>query len=328
MPYEHERQIATEAVLTACQLCQNVQCELVTDDTVAKADKSPVTVADFGAQAVIVSYLLRYFSQDSIVGEEDAAVLRQEDQAVLKERVITHVQAVKAGLGEHDILDAIDYGANACNFSQRYWTLDPVDGTKGFLRHDQYVVALALIDHGQPVMGGLGCPNLSLNVHHPEQGNGCIVWAVKGQGAWMRPLAEVHEQRITVDAVTHAQNARFCESLESGHSSQDSHAAIAAALGVTAAPYRMDSQAKYALVARGDASIYLRLMAYKSWIWDQAAGAIIVEEAGGKVTDMYGHSLDFSQGRRLSENSGIVATNGVLHDQVLAAIQQIVKHAV
>jgi len=116
--------------------------------------------------------------------------------------------------------------------------------------------------------------------------------------------------------------ARFCESLESGHSSQDAHARIAQHLGVTAEPYRMDSQCKYGIVARGEASIYLRLMSYKSFIWDQAAGAIIVEEAGGKVTDMHGKPLDFSHGRRLSQNSGVVATNGILHEQVLAAIQK------
>jgi 3'-phosphoadenosine 5'-phosphosulfate (PAPS) 3'-phosphatase len=84
----------------------------------------------------------------------------------------------------------------------------------------------------------------------------------------------------------------------------------------------MDSQCKYGIVARGEASIYLRLMSYKSWIWDQAAGAIIVEEAGGMVTDMYGKTLDFSQGRRLFHNSGVVATNGILHETVLAVMQE------
>ena len=78
------------------------------------------------------------------------------------------------------ILEAIDYGARECDFTQRYWTLDPVDGTKGFLRHDQYVVALALIEHGRPVLGVLGCPNLPCDLRSPEQGKGCLLTAVKG----------------------------------------------------------------------------------------------------------------------------------------------------
>lgn len=320
MLYEHERKVAIDAVLEACRLCENVQQALVTDGILAKSDKSPVTVADFGSQAIIATHLLRHFSQDMLVGEEEAAVLRQDDQSILRESVISHVQAIEPKLDELAILDAIDYGAESCNFSQRYWTLDPVDGTKGFLRKDQYAIALALIENSAPVLGVLGCPNLPFDLQHPEQGRGCLFVAVKGQGAWMRSLTSGDEQRITVDKIAQPVHACFCESLELGHSSQDAHAQIAGNLGVTAQPYRMDSQCKYGVVARGEASIYLRIMPYKSWIWDQAAGAILVEEAGGMVTDMYGKMFDFSQGRRLFQNSGVVATNGILHKTVLAAI--------
>jgi 3'(2'), 5'-bisphosphate nucleotidase len=89
----------------------------------------------------------------------------------------------------------------------------------------------------------------------------------------------------------------------------------------------MDSQAKYTAIARGDASIYLRLpreKAYREKIWDHAAGFIIVEEAGGSVTDFQGKPLDFLAGRTLKNNKGIVATNGHLHRQVLDAIAQVV----
>ena len=96
--------------------------------------------------------------------------------------------------------------------------------------------------------------------------------------------------------------ARFCESVESGHSNQDHSAQIADRLGITAEPYRIDSQCKYAAVARGDASIYLRLPTradYVEKIWDHAAGKFVVEQAGGVVTDVTGAPLDFSHGARL-----------------------------
>jgi 3'(2'), 5'-bisphosphate nucleotidase len=116
------------------------------------------------------------------------------------------------------------------------------------------------------------------------------------------------------------------ESFESAHSDHASHQRIAERLRIAESPFRMDSQAKYSVLARGEASIYLRLPSpqtpdYREKIWDHAAGSIIIEEAGGKVTDAYGRSLDFSQGRRLEKNQGVVATNGLLHEAVLEAIK-------
>ncbi|EGG99057.1 3'-phosphoadenosine 5'-phosphatase [gamma proteobacterium IMCC2047] len=117
-------------------------------------------------------------------------------------------------------------------------------------------------------------------------------------------------QAIAVAQIASDIEARFCESVESGHSNQGESAQIAAILGITGEPYRIDSQCKYAAVARNDASIYLRLPTsetYREKIWDHAAGKLIVEAAGGKVTDVNGNALDFTLGRHLDNNKGIVA---------------------
>ncbi|MBC7174569.1 MAG: 3'(2'),5'-bisphosphate nucleotidase, partial [Polyangiaceae bacterium] len=100
-------------------------------------------------------------------------------------------------------------------------------------------------------------------------------------------------------------------------------AGIVQALGLSEAPLRMDSQAKYAAVARGDASIYLRLPTradYREKIWDHGAGYLVVTEAGGTVTDVDGKPLDFGRGRTLEANRGVIATAGPIHDAVLAAV--------
>jgi 3'-phosphoadenosine 5'-phosphosulfate (PAPS) 3'-phosphatase len=78
-------------------------------------------------------------------------------------------------------------------------------------------------------------------------------------------------------------------------------------------------------VARGEADIYLRAPNsrtpdYRENIWDHAAGALVVEEAGGKVTDVYGEALDWTTGRRLERNRGVLATNGRLHEAVVDAL--------
>ena len=325
-PYAQERQIAIEAVVNACRLCQTIQADLTAEHKIAKADTSPVTVADFGSQALIIAHLLQAFPRDPVVGEESATLLRQPEQAALKTHVVNLVNQIEAALTPAEILDAIDYGAQTCDFTQRYWTLDPIDGTKGFLRGDQYAVALALIEHGEPVVGVLGCPNLLLAPNHPEQGQGCLFAAVKGQGAALYTLDGTPLHPISVAPVSEPSQARFCDSVEAAHASHAEHAQIAKLLDIKTPSYRIDSQCKYAVVARGEASIYLRISPtpnYRSWIWDHAAGAIVVQEAGGKVTDTDGNPLNFSLGRKLFENSGIIATNGLLHEAVLDAIRQI-----
>jgi 3'(2'), 5'-bisphosphate nucleotidase len=62
---------------------------------------------------------------------------------------------------------------------------------------------------------------------------------------------------------------------------------------------------------------------YAEHIWDQAAGSIIVEEAGGRVTDLRGEKLDFSAGKRLTNNIGVLVSNGPLHTAALAALSRV-----
>ena len=142
----------------------------------------------------------------------------------------------------------------------------------------------------------------------------------------MQALDTADVRPVRVTAIADPAEASFCESVESGHSAHDDAARIAQLLGVTAPPCRMDSQCKYAAVARGDASIYLRLPTradYEEKIWDHAAGCIIVQEAGGRVSDIHGRPLDFSLGRTLRDNKGVIATNGLLHDAVIAATKKV-----
>jgi 3'(2'), 5'-bisphosphate nucleotidase len=150
--------------------------------------------------------------------------------------------------------------------------------------------------------------------------------AVRGEGTSELELEGEGEHSVQVDDIEDVAAARFCESVEAAHSHQGEAARVAALLGITAAPLRMDSQAKYGVVARGEASIYLRLprrAAYRERIWDHAAGSLLVREAGGEVTDAYGRPLDFTCGRTLERNEGIVATNGRLHRDVLAAVRRV-----
>jgi 3'(2'), 5'-bisphosphate nucleotidase len=118
---------------------------------------------------------------------------------------------------------------------------------------------------------------------------------------------------------------RFVESVEAGHGNQSQQSAMAQAVGIQSPSMRMDSQAKYAAVAAGQAALYLRLPSpktpdYREKIWDHAAGTLVVEEAGGCVTDMHGKPLDFGKAARFEDNRGVVVSNGTIHAKVLAAL--------
>jgi 3'(2'), 5'-bisphosphate nucleotidase len=118
--------------------------------------------------------------------------------------------------------------------------------------------------------------------------------------------------------------------VEKAHGDLDAHRRIEEHLGMKGAAVRMDSQAKYGVLAQGDAEIYLRMPTrpgYREWIWDQAAGSLVIEEAGGRVSDAFGEPLDFTTGRRLQRNRGIVATNGALHPRLIDAIQRVARPA-
>jgi 3'(2'), 5'-bisphosphate nucleotidase len=89
---------------------------------------------------------------------------------------------------------------------------------------------------------------------------------------------------------------------------------------------QLDSQAKYAVVARRQADAYLRMPTrpgYVERIWDHAAGWLIAREAGARVTDIRGAELDFGRGRGLEANTGVIAAEPALHARLLHAIAEL-----
>jgi 3'(2'), 5'-bisphosphate nucleotidase len=132
-------------------------------------------------------------------------------------------------------------------------------------------------------------------------------------------------EQVQVSALSDSRQMRFVESYESSHSDKDTQLKISRCLAIKDPPEQMDSQVKYGIVAAGAAEIYLRIPNpatpdYREKIWDHAAGSLIVEEAGGMVSDIQGEKLDFTTGKTLSQNRGILATNGKIHQRVLDII--------
>ena len=156
--FDHpEVQLALRDVRQASQLAAQVQAEMVSP-ALTKEDRSPVTVADFAVQALVAGRLEEALPDDRLVAEECADALREPASREQLDRVTWFLNRHLGGISPDEVCRLIDRGTgDPCD---RFWTLDPIDGTKGFLRGDQYAVALALIERGEVVLGVLGCPRL------------------------------------------------------------------------------------------------------------------------------------------------------------------------
>ena len=346
--YQRERAVAEVAVLRACTLTKQVQASV---DKMSKTDSSPVTVADFAAQALIISAVHSAFPDDDFVGEEDAAALRPD--AKLRQRVWGLVSSLRSQTlddgtvvsgpaSAEEMLDVIDRGATGRGGPRgRFWVMDPVDGTATFLDGQQYAVSLALIEDGREVVGVLGCPNLKLRDGRVEEssvdkhGLGIMLTAVRGQGATMRSptfggglppaqalkklrspprLADVHVvdcQRST--AYRHEATQELARSFGARYPGTDVWSSLM----------------RYAALIVGGADVQVRVpraagLRMTMHTWDHAGAQLIFTELGGRVTDVDGKDMDFGAGRDLDNNRGVVAARGDIHGVVLGFVQDFI----
>ena len=321
-----EIRFALKAARQAALLVKDIQTEMVSG-SLTKGDKSPVTIADFASQALISHLLQSTFPNDPLVAEEDSSALQISENYQTLAAITKFVKTRIKNANSESISKWIDYGNSKP--TNRFWTLDPIDGTKGFLRGEQYAVAFALIIQGRVDIGVLACPNLADGRTQNIGGPGSLIVAQRGQGAWTTDLfGSMQFSQLHVSEITEPTQTRFLRSFEAGHTNVSQLDLIGQAMGVTVEPVRLDSQAKYSILAAGAGDALFRLISekapnYREKIWDQAAGSIICEEAGGKITDLDGNLLDFTQGRTLSKNRGVLATNGFLHNAALEAIKSV-----
>ncbi|KAA3477977.1 PAP-specific phosphatase HAL2-like protein [Gossypium australe] len=300
----------------------------------------------------------------SILGNKDVQSLSKADAADLLDAVVKTVndclaeaphfglKGPETPLGSLDVLEAISRCNSSGGPTGRFWALGHLDGTFGFVRDDQYAVALALIEDGEVVLGVLGCPNYPmkkewLTYHHryhrilskltpptsKSWDKGCVIHARKGSGeAWIQPIHQKNKLvpwansaiRVQVSSIDYPALATFCEPIDKLNSAHSFTAGLAHSVGLRKQPLRVYSMVKYAAIARGDAEIFMKFArtGSKEKIWDHAAGVIIIQEAGGVVTDAGGSPLDFSKGMFLEGvDRGIIASAGAkLHEEIIIGI--------
>lgn len=194
-----------------------------------KADDSPLTAADLASHRLIVNALQQLTPELPILSEE-----------------------------------AADISWDIRKTWQRYWLVDPLDGTKEFIkRNGEFTVNIALIEHGEPVLGVIHAPVL-----------GKTYYAVRGQGAFVKSADGISKASVsTPGKVVRVVGSR-------SHPSPDLAGYLAQFPHYEMVP--VGSSLKFCLVAEGAADVYPRFG--PTMQWDTGAGHIIALEAGAKVS--------------------------------------------
>lgn len=350
--YTHELHIATLAVHRASIVAKTMQA-VVDKGSRDKEDASPVTVADFATQAILISALRHHFPEDQFIGEESAAALRQDPELV--ERVWALVSALKPGRAEthpdegldevaaeiqaaipatrDEMLRNIDLGGDGEGVGQqRTWILDPIDGTATFIRGQQFAVSVALIVDGEQRVGVVGYPNFKDEgavVHEDlidQDGYGLLVSAVKGHGASKRAMLRSGLQPAEKLMQAKADELVFVESLASPYINQERHKTVRDRLQAAELSTDLWSmQVKYGALTVGACNTMVRIPKHEDhrpWAWDHAGGMLVYEESGGMLTDLHGRPFRYC-GRKLMENVGLVAALPEVHAQVLEVARQV-----
>ncbi|CAN0912807.1 Putative PAP-specific phosphatase, mitochondrial [Linum grandiflorum] len=321
--YYRELEAAVAIVERACRICVDVQSSLLSIDggIVEKKDNSPVTVADFGVQGLISYELGKLFPSIPLVAEEDSGFVRANNLVDSVVSVVNEKTSSDKPLSDDVVLEAIDRGGSAgSSFGKEpatYWVLDPIDGTKGFLKGcgALYVVGLALVVEGEIVAGIMGCPNWQNSESSSELG--AVMIAHTGCGTWIKTLQDANSwSKCSVDGFSLVSKSRFCipesqswKSLPLSGSFDTTYDADG--IGnheVHLMTTCCGSLCKYLMVASGRASVYIQA---------QREPILKVSDWAGSELDL---AVDEAERRIIYPPGGILVTNGSIHKEILDII--------
>jgi 3'(2'), 5'-bisphosphate nucleotidase len=189
----------------------------------------------------------------------------------------------------------------------RLWIIDPIDGTRGFARKNgEFSVMVGFADQGRPAVGVV-----------LEPARGRVTYAVRGGGCWRQDQGE-GPVRCRVTATPRLAEATVTQS-HSRNPAEPSREIRALAPRRVIETY--SAGIKLAQVARGEADLYLNT--YEGFHdWDIAAGHILVEEAGGRVTGLRGEGLHYGLPGAWQRH-GLLGSNGHVHDEAVARMKEV-----
>lgn len=349
-PFAVERSVAELAVVRAVQLVKHDQGRNAQD--IPNRNGNPVATSSFVSQALIVAAIKEMFPNDRFVCQEDSSLLRTNP--AINKFVYKRTSSIKMeGMVPGKFMDApkspeelhelLDLGNGGTERTGRFWVVDPIDGTFSYLVGEQWAIAVCLIVDGVEVVSAVACPNLKIvngrisETNVDVHGMGLLFSAEKGFGAGMRTLdtlSAILPTRKKLNPVAASADPKHPVIVASTYShilQLDVTEETADRLSIQYPNINIwSSHVRYIALVVGGGDFFLRVplqQGYKPYIWDHAGTHLIFTELGGIVTDLDGKRLDFSCGRYLANNRGMVAARAEVFDRVFHAVKRTIAEA-
>jgi 3'(2'), 5'-bisphosphate nucleotidase len=266
----------------------------------------PELKAALESAALAGKIILEHYARFQAIADAPADISTEADRQS-QQTILSHIHRAFPG-------DALCAEETTTGFEtvpqagQRLWIVDPIDGSRGFARKNgEFSVMVAFVDRGRVAVGVV-----------LEPAKNRLTYAAVGSGCWRRDREGEEPQRCQVTSVSDPARATVTQS-HSRNPSQPS--AYIRALHPARVIETYSAGIKLAQVARGDADIYLNT--YDGYHdWDIAAGQILVDEAGGRVTNLRGAPPQYGLPGAL-QRYGLLASNGRLHDRAIAVLPKL-----
>lgn len=183
---------------------------------------------------------------------------------------------------------------------KRAWIVDPIDGTAGFVKKDgDFAVHIGLAEAGEPIVGVVYLPFHDV-MYHAATGQGAIV--IKGESSSPLQVSQMSDfARMKLAVTRHHWSTKMNRLIKD--------------FGFRQTCRRGSVGLKIGLIAEATCDIYIHLSA-RTKLWDTCAPQIILEEAGGRLTDIFGSRMRYDI-EDLQNHNGILATNGAAHDEAV-----------
>ncbi len=294
--YEKELQVASSIVKKASEITEWFR-ETGTK-TIEKKDHSPVTLADYAGQIYINYQLKKEFPTDQLIAEENVEDLSDNQEILIKKCF----KDLNIPINKFE--STINYRGSPSN---RQWTIDPIDGTKGFIEDLSYAIGIGFLIDSEPIVSAIAAPN------YDKRGL-AIFRAELGQGAQASYSGEKFIP-IKVSSQADMKKAKVCISL---HNVSKATLAFLEKHSIHGKNrVAMDGMGKFCKIADGTADFYFHLNRSKMYSWDYCPGELLVREAGGKSTDILNNRLKFQGNQCVISAPGYVFSNSELHESLL-----------
>jgi 3'(2'), 5'-bisphosphate nucleotidase len=253
------------------------------------------------------AYILEYY-KGTIIREEKIGVDNYSEPVTVADREASRIIVQGLNLAFPD--DAILSEEEPDNITtrlqaERVWIIDPIDGTAGFVKKDgDFAVQIGLAIHGASTLGVVMLP------FHQK-----LYYAVKGGGSW---LINGSSEPVNITVSDISSLPEMTLAVSKNHPSSKMRSVIDG-LGFTRIESRGSVGLKIGLIGERICDIYIHLSP-RTKMWDICGPQIILEEAGGRITDLYGVGYNYDRAD-LRNFGGIVASNGVIHDDIIEKME-------